>query len=329
MMKFEEKFLDANVNDQFEYQNVNIMKCVGLGVCTHCSSLTRWLNLDSQTNVCSEECFESIHQHKDALETFNGRIDRYAPAIHKEMSYMCEEDVSKDIIIVVRDQLELVRTCIESVREHTTNYKLFIWDNASGPETADYLQSLISDNIEVVRSDVNLGFIQPNNELVEWGTGEYIILLNSDCIVFEGWWKLMVGFLRHEPDVAEVGWVGGYLDENGIGSGKGWGYDIDYLAGWGVAFSRKTYEEFGLFNKQLRFAYGEDSDFSLRLKEAGKKIYALHFMLVNHVGNATVNQVKKEGLDVTQTFKANHEYIRTRWQHYLEHERIRLKATES
>jgi GT2 family glycosyltransferase len=176
--------------------------------------------------------------------------------------------------------------------------------------------------VELRTSNTNLGFIEPNNELVGMGSGEYILLLNSDCEVFDGWWQSLIGFLQSHPDVAETGFMGGILGETGIGCDIGFGYDIDYLSGWGVAFSRKTYEEFGLFNKELQFAYGEDSDFSLRLKEAGKKIYAIYTPMAFHHGNITAKQVNKESL--TQFINHNHEYLRRRWKDYLQNERIQI-----
>ena len=102
------------------------------------------------------------------------------------------------------------------------------------------------------------------------------------------------------------------------GAGFGFGSEYDYICGWCMCFERSIYNEFGLFDDEnLSFAYGEDADFSLRLKEAGKEIYALHLDLVKHFGNKTINAVSKE-LDVKTSFDANHKYLKSRWAEFLQ-----------
>ena len=310
---------------KFEEQSqvpVGIVKRPRLGSCNSCGSLTRWYDAVKEVSVCGDECLEGKEQ-----SNFRDHFEKYHTQMEEEMILgRTECAASKDIIIVVHNQLSYIKNCIDSIRENTSNYRLYIWDNASDKETADYLQSLVPEGAELVRSEVNLGFIDPNNELAGWGRGEYIVLLNSDCVVLPHWTDAMVGFLKTHPEVAEVGCVGGLLEENGIGSGSGFGYDIDYLHGWCVVFGRQTYEKYGLFNKQLRFAYAEDSDFSLRLKEAGKKIYAFHLPLVQHFGSVTIKDVEREGvIDIHSSFRMNHEYMRLRWKDYLENERIHVK----
>lgn len=113
------------------------------------------------------------------------------------------------------------------------------------------------ENIDVTRSEQNVGFIFPNNELAEVGSGDYVICLNSDTKVFPGWDSAMISFLNDET--VQVGYLGGVLDSEGYGHVCQPGYDIDYVMGWCFCIARRTYNTFGLFNKQLRFAYCEDS----------------------------------------------------------------------
>jgi GT2 family glycosyltransferase len=136
----------------------------------------------------------------------------------------------------------------------------------------------------------------------------------------------MMGLMKQHEDVAQVGYWGGHLSEDGRGFGGSNGFDIDYVPGWCFCIKRETYNEHKLFSDKLKFAYCEDSDFSLRLKEAGKRIYALHTPLVHHYQNKTVVAVEKEGsLDLRATFEYNHKYIKERWKYYLANERIMLK----
>lgn len=222
----------------------------------------------------------------------------------------------KDILIVVKDQLEYVKQCIESIYENTEDFNLYVWDNDSKPETSNYLNELMlaNDNVELCKSSVNEGFIVPNNALAARTKSPYIILLNSDTLVRPGWDKALIGWLQQEGDDAAVGYMGSKLNEEGKGGEVAYGYDADYICGWCLCFSRKTYEEHGLFDEEnLEFAYGEDADYSLRLKEAGKQVYALHLDLVLHFENKTSLQLQKEGFSFKEAFDKNHAYIKQRW----------------
>lgn len=340
-MKFEHKYPDSIVSDRFEFEYSNVTKTPNLKQCKWCGSYTRWIDVLFDIHVCSEECNNSLwnkykndHKQRGTYDNF----ERHFSFVKEELKLSRGVDEWKDIIIVVRNQLDYFKACIESIQKTTKNYHLYIWDNGSNQDTVDYIESLLMSydpnkvtdwKITTMRSEVNTGFNHPNNELAALTTSPYIILLNSDTKVFENWDTTMIGYLQKNQDVAQVGYWGGHLSEDGRGFGGANGGDIDYVPGWCFCISRETYKEFRLFNDKLKFAYCEDSDLSLRLKEAGKKIYALYTPLVYHYQNKTITEVEKEGsLDLAATFEYNHAYIRDRWKHYLANDRVMLKRNE-
>lgn len=231
-----------------------------------------------------------------------------------------------DILIVIRDQYDYIKKCIESLMLYTTNFNLYLWDNGSESLTANFLaETSKGNNVKLIRKEENHGFIIPNNRLVELGDSPYIILLNSDTEVRQGWSTALIGYLMVHPEIAEVGYYGCTIDAYGRGFPAWCGKNIDFIPGWCVCLRRETYEKLGLFDEtNLNFAYGEDSDLSLRIKESGKDIYALHLDLVVHFGNKTISQVQHER-DVASTFSDNHAYIRRRWADYLTNQRVSLK----
>lgn len=337
-MKFEHKYPAASSTQRFEFEYSYVTKTPKLGQCRRCGAYTKWFDVLFAVHACSEECLSSMWaKYKDdqrqnqTYENFEAHFARVKDELRLAES---AREVWKDIIIVVHDQLDYLKQCIDSIRAYTKNYHLYIWDNNSKQETADYIESLMKSYdpevhkdwaITTIRSDSNTGFIFPNNELAALGDSEYIILLNSDTKVFENWDRVMTGFMDAHPDVGAVGVWGGYLGADGRGFGGGNGYEIDYVPGWCLCIGRETYRRHGLFNRELKFAYCEDADLSLRLKEAGYKIYALHAPLVHHYQNKTIVEVEKEGqVDVRATFDHNHAYIKERWKHYLANERVML-----
>lgn len=238
---------------------------------------------------------------------------------------LCEhncKDQSKDIVIIVRDQLHYIQSCVDSIYENTQNFKLYIWDNASDDATREYLQEISArDEVYLDRSEENLGFVLPNNYLAKKCQSPYIILLNSDTEVYEGWDRALIGCLQNHPEIKEAGYQGGLLNETGLGVGIGFGIDIDYIAGWCACFSLDTYQRYGLFDEErFKFAYFEDADFSLRLKEAGHDVYALNLNYVLHHGGATSLQVRGE-MDMDTPFRANHATFGKRWSEYLRDKR--------
>ena len=327
-MKFEHKYPDSTATDRFEFEYSFVTKSPKLDRCRWCNSHTKWFDVLFQVHACSEECnsamwkqYRSDQKTKSAYDNFENHFTK----IKDELKIAeLTRHVTKDIIIVVHDQLDYLKVCIDSVKKHTQNYNLYIWDNASSEATRNYLMSLLTEkNVTIRRTENNLGFIYPNNELAQWGDSEYIILLNSDVKVFDKWDTVMTGFLEAHENVAQVGYWGGFLDHDGRGFGGANGFDVDYIPGWCFCISRNTFETCGLFNKELQFAYCEDADFSLRLKSCGERIYALHLDYVTHFGSQTIKTVADEGnLDVQRTFEQNHRWLRKRWKKYLESGRI-------
>lgn len=235
--------------------------------------------------------------------------------ISLELDYLNKyEETHKDILIVVKDQLQLFQNCINSIQSCTKNYTLYVWNNNSNIETKNFIDSI--PNVITIHNDKNDGFIKPNNELVKLGNSPYVILLNSDTVVSDGWDKALISWLQNNPNDAMTGYQGAILNENMEGTEINYGYDVDYIEGWCMCFHRDLYNKIGLFDQNnLKFAYGEDSDLCLRVKESGKNCYALHLGLVFHVGHATIQSV--DSTQIESNFSANHAYLRNRWNRFL------------
>ena len=246
--------------------------------------------------------------------------------------YVCKDE-QKDILIVVKDGLDFVRPCLESVFANTQNFTLHLWDNASEKPTQDYLLDVKAahSNIRYYRAQENQGFIRPNNSMASQAESPYLILLNSDTLVRPGWDRAMLGYLQEHDKFAAVGYEGGLLQDDGWGLGVGYGESIDYVAGWCLCMSREVYKQHGLFDQDnLEFAYFEDSDFSLRLQEAGRQVYALHLDYVYHIKNGTV-KLLTEDKHIQKSLVRNWRYFRDRWHSYLALRRVSLSfdITES
>jgi GT2 family glycosyltransferase len=247
------------------------------------------------------------------------QINAFGPQIRQELMVTSKyERAEKDILIVVHNQLQYLQACIESIRAETEDYHLYVWDNGSDREMKSWLEN--QKDLHLFRSEENLGFIIPNNRLAEQSRSPYLILLNSDTIALQNWDKAIISHLQN--GYSQVGYSGGYLDDECRGRKFGFGEEVDFIPGWCFGISRTTFERFGLFDEQnLTFAYGEDADLSLRLKEQGLTVRALHLDLVYHHQNVTIKEVVK-GRDCHKSFLDNHLYLKSRWETYLGKKRL-------
>jgi len=88
------------------------------------------------------------------------------------------------IIILNYNTFEMTCDCIQSVIDKTknTNYEIIVVDNASSNCNPDNFL-IRFPQINLVKSDVNLGFSKGNNLGIENSEGSVILLLNSDTIL--------------------------------------------------------------------------------------------------------------------------------------------------
>lgn len=237
--------------------------------------------------------------------------------IKKELLFAENGSGPKDILIVVHNQYEYILKCVNSIFKNTKKFTLHIWNNGSDKKTTDYLNKISKQkNIKLYKSKQNLGFITPNNEMIKHTKCPYVILLNSDTEVLPQWDDVLIGWLKKHPKFAQVGYAGGYLNNQGRGVRFGHGDNVDYICGFCFCIQRTTYEKFGLFDENLKFAYCEDSDFSLRLRDKNKKIYACYSNLVIHHENKTVKHVAKK-INISKFIFHNQNYIKSKWFKYF------------
>lgn len=144
-------------------------------------------------------------------------------------------DVS--IIIVNYKTPDLVIDCINSVRQLTEDisYEIIVVDNASADSSVETLKSKFGNTIQIIESDINLGFGKANNIGVKSAKGDYVFLLNSDTILMNNAIKILYDYITEN---ASVGIVGGNMYSADIKESSSFCMkfdDIDTLkknAGW-------------------------------------------------------------------------------------------------
>ena len=107
------------------------------------------------------------------------------------------------IIIACWNQVEFTRHCIASLRRHTRRrpWELVVVDNGSTDGTADYLagvSDMASVPVTVIKNATNRGFPAAINQGLKAARGEYLVLLNNDVVVTDGWLGQLIGLVNAE-----------------------------------------------------------------------------------------------------------------------------------
>lgn len=153
------------------------------------------------------------------------------PARHYHVRYGHTDEPLVSIIIPTKDQLPLLRRCVESLLEKTRyfNYELIIVDNNSETEEAitwlAEINAIGGQKIRVLPYPHPFNFSAINNFAVSQANGEYLVLLNNDTAIIQENWldELLNHALR--PEVGVVGakllYPSGYIQHAGVIAGLG------------------------------------------------------------------------------------------------------------
>ncbi len=203
------------------------------------------------------------------------------------------------ITLAVHNKLEYTRICLESLyRTLPPQATVVVVDNASGDGTAEYLQSL--PWIGVVSNGENRGCAPAWNQGVRAAGGDWIIVLNNDIVLAEGWWQgLLSAANRWGLDV-----VSPAIREGEFNYDLG-GYAREFIAAMSgvvrrgsahaVCFAarRAVFDTIGLFDENFRIGQYEDTDFFLRATRAGFRLGTAGSSFIHHFGSVTQNTLGK------------------------------------
>lgn len=226
------------------------------------------------------------------------------------------------ISVLAHQNIDYTKRCIQAVLEYSNDYELILTNNGSTDGTREYFDELarLNSNISVQHNAENLGFQKPNINALEKSKGEFFVLLNNDVIVCRNWLKLLHRPFIDDPNCALTGPnIGCYsLDDNFVGFH---GKKMEYIEGCCLMGYTNLLRKHGLFDPNLKFAYGEDSDLSLRMRELGYSIQHVQ-MNVIHFGGRTSRLIP----EVQEIFRKNHEYLKNKWSDYLKTRTFKVKA---
>lgn len=218
------------------------------------------------------------------------------------------------ISILTYTAIDAMKKCIASVLANSPagEYELLLTANGSASAFKHFEQVRTAHpNVRVINNPTNEGFIAPNTRALEMATGEFMVFLNDDATVPPGWLEKLRQPFDEDRLIALTGPEGGCCVWNAAIQG-GPGPKPEYIE-FACAMGRtELLRKVGLFSPELVFAYNEDCDLSLRLREAGYRLQLVPFR-ITHVRGATSRAMP----EIRRYQAANSAYLRKRWAHYF------------
>ncbi len=241
------------------------------------------------------------------------------------------------IVIPVHNQWAHTAACLRSIAsaDCRAGFEVIVIDDASSDETADRLSGV--NGIDATTNRNNLGFIGSCNRGAARVNGDFIVFLNNDTQVMDGWLDHLLHTFAQFPDTGIAGarliYPDGSLQECGgivFNDGSGWNYgrgddpdrpeyqyvrEVDYCSGACIMMRHQVFSELGGFDRHFSPAYYEDTDLAFRVRDLGLKVRVQPAATVVHHEGVT------SGTDIasgTKRFQAvNRKKFVKRWQEQL------------
>lgn len=221
------------------------------------------------------------------------------------------------VIILNWNGAQMLRTYLPSVIAHTKGAEIIVADNGSTDDSLEVLHKEFP-SVKTIVLDINYGFAEGYNKAIEQVESEYVVLLNSDVEVTEGWLSPLLDYMTAHPEVAAVqpkirawrerdrfehaGAAGGFLSWLGYPycRGRRFGrveqdhgqYDtiaeIDWTTGACMCVRTSIYKECGGLDAAF-FAHQEEIDLCWRMRNKGWKLACIPQSVVYHLGGGSLS----------------------------------------
>lgn len=195
---------------------------------------------------------------------------------------------------------------------------VYVADNASTDHSCEVVEKEFP-SVRLIRLDQNYGFAEGYNRALAQVEAEYVVLLNSDVEVTEGWLQDMVAYMDVHPETAAcqpkilsyrhrnlfeyAGASGGFIDRYGypfcrgrvmdtVEEDKGQYEDIIpvfWATGAALMIRLEVYRKVGGLDARF-FAHMEEIDLCWRLRSRGYALVCIPSSKVYHVGGATLKK---------------------------------------
>lgn len=312
----------------------------------HIPAVLFHLPLISITNNDLSSDYNPVREHLERMQV-SATVEKIDFKNYKVI-YHVKNNLLISIIIPTKNQLAILKKCIESIIRKTTydNYEILLVDNQSNDlEAIEYLKSLTNNaKIRVFRYDKSYNFSAINNFAVSKAQGEVLLFLNNDTeVITSQWLEIMLGCLQ-QPNVGAVGaklyYPNGKIQHAGVVIGTGGcadhafkclnkeenGYmdrtilQQEYSAVTAACMMtwKNLFIKIGGFDEVNLPVSFNDVDYCLKLREAGYRIVFTPYVELYHY--ESLSRGKDLSPESQKRAKREADFIRKKWQKYIEYD---------
>ncbi len=233
-----------------------------------------------------------------------------------------------DVIIVNYNSTDHLLGCLKSIFEnsHGLAVQVMVHDNAS-KDNVDRVNRLFPE-VRLTKNSRNLGFAPAINNALKQGSAPYVLILNPDTIVNEGFFAPIIKYMGDHDDVGILGPK--VLDSDGavqgsarlfpnlltalfgrkslltkifpnnpvtrenILTGRSDGLipmEVDWVSGACMVVRRKAVQDVGNMDARF-FMYWEDADWCRRMRQKGwRVVYFPRSLVMHYVGVSSQKRV--------------------------------------
>ncbi len=242
---------------------------------------------------------------------------------YSHIQYVLDYHPLVSVIIPSKDHPELLKKCLESIKEHTTytRYELIVVDNGSTEANKKQILELQNQyGFQYLYEVMEFNFSKMCNMGAEKAKGELLLFLNDDIeVIQDNWIDVMAGqaFVSHTgavgvkllyPDRETIQHVGvsnlavgpvhrlhGYSDKQSMYYGRNrMTYNMLAVTAAAIMVRKSLFEQVDGFREELKVAYN-DVDLCMKLYEAGfQNVIRNDVCLIHHESLSRGNDLTGE-----------------------------------
>lgn len=218
------------------------------------------------------------------------------------------------VVVLNWNQWQFTSACVHSLlKAQSTSMHIIVVDNGSQDDSVAQLTNEFGSQITLIPNGTNLGYAGGNNVGIQYAidhNASHIMILNNDTVVTENFLQPLLSRLESSPKIGAVApkiyfmepanmlWgVGGQINWL-LGKAKNLGgrqidtgqfnhsRQLDYVTGCCFLAHSELFSSIGMFNERF-FAYFEDTDWSMRVREQGRELWYEPNSVIYHWGGAS------------------------------------------